>query len=301
MPTIVSSNEKITIAVVLTCFNRKEKTALCLEALTDLAFRLDEKVDLHIMVTDDGSSDGTGEMIKTRYPQVEVLKGDGNLYWNGGMRLSYGKALERRYDFYLWVNDDTILFPNCLEDLLATHDAMLLSKGRNGLIAGSTCDDDGNVTYGGLCRLNPKRPLSFSLVQPSSMPIPCESSNGNCLLISAEAANFLGNLDGSYTHGMGDIDYGLRATKAGIPIWVMPGFVGKCDNDHSLEGSYLDITLPFFVRWKNALSVRELNPVSWARFCSRHAGMLWPLYWALPYTKIFFTSVKYRVESIFKV
>jgi hypothetical protein len=94
------------------------------------------------------------------------------------------------------------------------------------------------------------------------------------------------------------MDYGLRATKAGIPLWVMPGFVGKCGNDHPLEGSYLDISLPFSVRWKKALSVKELNPRAWATFCSRHAGLLWPLHWAWPYAKIVLTSIKYKLTSI---
>jgi len=293
--------KKIAIAAVLTCFNRKEKTATCLQALINSASRMGHKVDLHIIVTDDGSIDGTGGMIKNRFPQVELLKGCGNLYWNGGMRLAYGKALEGIYDFYLWVNDDTILFPNCLIDLLATHDAMLLSTGKNGLVVGSTCDDNGQVTYGGLYQLDPHRPLKFGLVQPSLIPTPCESNNGNCLLISTEAAHFLGNLEACYTHSMGDMDYGLRATKAGIPIWVMPGFVGKCGNDHPLEGSYLDISLPFLVRWKKAISVKELNPRSWAMFCRRHAGLLWPFHWAWPYVKIVLTSIKYKVTSSIKV
>ena len=292
--------KKITIAAILTCFNRKEKTAACLQTLIDSASRMGDTVTLHIIVTDDGSTDGTGEMIKNRFPDVEVLVGGGNLYWNGGMRLGYGKALQEKYDFYLWVNDDTILFPNCLKDLLATHDAILLSTGKSGLVVGSTCDDDGHVTYGGLCQLDPRRPLKFGLVQPSLIPTPCESNNGNCLLISTEAAHFLGNLEACYTHSMGDMDYGLRATKAGIPIWVMPGFVGKCGNDHPLKGSYLDTSLPFSVRWKKALSVKELEPRAWAIFCSRHAGLLWPLHWLWPYIKIVLTSIKCKVSSSFR-
>ena len=292
--------KKLTIAAVLTCFNRKEKTEDCLEALTAAASLMDGKVALHIIVTDDGSRDGTTEMIINKFPEVEVLQGDGSLYWNGGMRLAYGKALESQYDFYLWVNDDTTLFPDCLKNLLATHDAMLLKTGKSGIVVGSTCDDKGKVTYGGLYRPNPKRPLKFALVEPTLRPVPCESNNGNCLLISAKAAQELGNLEASYAHGMGDMDYGLRATKAAIPLWVMFGFVGECGNDHPLEGSYLDTSLPFSVRWKKALSVKELNPRAWGTFCWRHAGLLWPLHWAWPYVKIVLTSIQHKVTSAYR-
>ena len=293
--------KKLTIAAVLTCFNRKEKTEACLKALIHAASRIADRVTLHIIVTDDGSRDGTAEMIRNGFPQVEVLHGDGSLYWNGGMRLAYGKALESQYDFYLWVNDDTTLFPDCLKNLLATHDAMLLKTGKSGIVVGSTCDAAGKVTYGGLYRPNPKRPLKFALVEPALRPVPCESNNGNCLLISAEAAQQLGNLESSYVHGMGDMDYGLRATKAAIPLWVMFGFVGECGNDHPLEGSYLDTSLPFPVRWKKALSVKELNPRAWGTFCRRHAGLLWPLHWAWPYVKIVLTSIQHKFTSASRV
>ncbi len=289
------------IAVVLTCFNRKEKTDACLEALINAALRIGDKVDLHIIVTDDGSKDGTPEMLHERYPQVEVLHGDGNLYWNGGMRLAYGRALEQDYDFYLWVNDDTTLYPEFLENILDVAEIMRTETGKSGIVVGSTCDDNGMVTYGGLYRSHPKKPLKFDLVQPSSTPLPCESNNGNCLLISAEAAHQLGNLDAAYVHGMGDMDYGLRANRAGIPLWVMPGFVGECGNDHPREGSYLDTSLPFAVRWKKALSPKELNPHAWGVFCRRHAGILWPLHWAWPYVKIVFTSIMTKFTSIVTV
>jgi hypothetical protein len=90
---------------------------------------------------------------------------------------------------------------------------------------------------------------------------------------------------------MGDLDYGLRATNAGFPLWVMAGFVGKCDNDHPLEGSYLDQSLPFAERWKKALSPKELSPKAWGVFCMRHAGPWWPLYWIWPYAKIVLTAL----------
>lgn len=282
---------QISIAAVLTCFNRKDKTESCLAALFVAAQRMGDRVRLHVIVTDDGSSDGTGEMLRSRFPRVEVLRGDGSLFWNGGMRLAYGRALEQGHDFYLWLNDDTTLFPDCLEHLLATHEALLANTGRGGLVVGSTCNEEGQVSYGGQRRKAGGKALQFCLVQPSAQPQSCESTNGNCLLVSAEAARHLGNLEEAFVHNMGDMDYGLRATEAGIPLWIMPGFAGKCGNDHSLGGSYLDQSLPFSVRWKKVLSPKELSPRAWGVFCRRHAGPLWPVYWAWPYAKVLLTSL----------
>jgi GT2 family glycosyltransferase len=282
---------KITIAAVLTCFNRKDKTEACLHALNNAAKHVADRVQLQVIVTDDGSKDGTSEMLRNTFPEVQVLHGDGNLYWNGGMRVAFQQALAQHHDFYLWVNDDTTLFPGCIETLLATHEAQLVSTGQSGLVVGSTCNDEGQVSYGGQRRKVGGKALQFSLVQPGEQPQVCDSANGNCLLISAQAAQQLGNLEQAYVHSMGDLDYGLRASKLNIPVWVVPGFVGKCGNDHAKGGSYLDKTLPFSVRWKKALSPKELSPRAWAVFCRRHAGLMWPVYWAWPYAKIVITSI----------
>lgn len=286
-----TNKARLKICAILTCFNRKDKTEACLDALIGAAQYMAGSVSLHIIVTDDGSKDGTSEMLQKQFPQAEVLNGDGGLYWNGGMRVAYGQALGQVHDFYLWINDDTTLFPNSLEKLLATHDAQFASTGRAGLVVGSTCNDEGKVSYGGQRRKAGGKPLEFYLVEPTPHPQISDSANGNCLLVSEEAARQLGNLEEAYVHCMGDLDYGLRATKLGIPLWVSPGFVGKCGNDHPLGGSYLDSTLPFRVRWKKALSPKELSPRSWAVFCRRHAGPWWPLYWAWPYAKIVLTSL----------
>jgi GT2 family glycosyltransferase len=240
-------------------------------------------------------------MLNNRFPQVEVLHGDGSLYWNGGMRVAFARALEQGHDFYLWINDDTTLYPDCLEKLLVTHDELLASTGRGGLVVGSTCNDEGQVSYGGQRRKPGGKALQFCQVQPGEQPQACDSANGNCLLISDQAARQLGNLEEAFVHCMGDIDYGLRATNMGIPLWVAPGFVGECGNDHPVGGSYLDQSLPFSVRWKIVKSPKQLYPRAWGMFCRRHAGPWWPLYWAWPYAKVVLTSITAKFSSIRRV
>ena len=113
------------IGVAIACHNRREKTRACLEALNEAAARVGSRAVLQIAVTDDASTDGTAAMIRERFPEVEIIEGSGQLFWAGGMRLAYGWLLERGLDHYLWLNDDTLLFPDALEALLATHRAML--------------------------------------------------------------------------------------------------------------------------------------------------------------------------------
>jgi len=70
------------IFVVLTCFNRRETT---LEFLRCMGRQiLPCGVDLGYVLVDDGCTDGTSEAVRKEFPGLEIVKGDGTLYWCGG-------------------------------------------------------------------------------------------------------------------------------------------------------------------------------------------------------------------------
>jgi len=272
------------IAVLITCHNRRIKTLRCLRAL--FANSLPEGTLLHTILVDDGSTDGTANAVKERFPDVGILVGEGCLYWNGGMRVAFSAAMKADYDFYLWLNDDTLLYPDALARLLITADRLYQTQGKEAIVVGSTqADPDGPVTYGGVRRTSSLRPLKFSLVDPRSEAIECHTMNGNCVLIPSSIAKAVGNLEPSFTHTMGDLDYGLRAGKAGFSIWVVPGYAGTCTHN-SLTGSWLDGQLPVFQRLRKLMQPKGLPPREWFVFSMRHAGWLGPAYWLWPYAKV---------------
>lgn len=67
-----------TIAVLLTVFNRKDKTLKCLQHLFNQLPIEGYSIDVYL--TDDGCTDGTPEAVKEQYPQVNIIHGDGNLF-----------------------------------------------------------------------------------------------------------------------------------------------------------------------------------------------------------------------------
>jgi GT2 family glycosyltransferase len=290
-------NEKSTahrpkIAVLLTCFNRRQKTIDCIDAIfSQSAFN---DVELDFFVTDDGSKDGTSEALIQRYPKIRVLKGNGALYWNGGMRLSWAEALKYDYDFYLWMNDDTFLYPDTIQRMLVTHARCMRNTGKAGIIVGSTHDDAGQTSYGGELQKDRLHPLTLVKIEPTKEPQQCDTFNGNCVLVPREVTKVLGNLDAGFVHAMGDTDYGLRAKRSGIPMWVMPSYAGRCVNDHQISGSFSDRSLPVTARIKNIMSPKGLPWRAWLIVCRRHAGFLWPVYWLWPYLKILVTSPRFK-------
>ncbi len=66
--------EKEPVYLIIPVHNRKNLTLGCLEHLT----KTGDRQPYHIIVVDDGSTDGTGEDIKAQYPDVILLPGDGD-------------------------------------------------------------------------------------------------------------------------------------------------------------------------------------------------------------------------------
>ena len=67
------------IATLLTCHNRVAKTIACLSSLQAINFNSD------IYLVDDGSEDGTSKIVNKLYPNVNIILGNGDLFWNRGM------------------------------------------------------------------------------------------------------------------------------------------------------------------------------------------------------------------------
>lgn len=283
------------IIVLITCHNRKNKTLECLDAL--YSCNLPPGASLSVVLADDGSSDGTSEAVMSRFPDVEILHGNGTLFWNRGMLKAWEYALTKGPDYVLWLNDDTALYLDAIQKIIKTHDKVVHVGGASGIVVGTTQSASGRLTYGGIDRASKLNPTKFKRVVASDQTMPCLTMNGNCVLVPRAVYEEIGLLEAKFQHGMGDFDYGLRATKANIPIWVAPGYVGICENDNDIEGSYKDKSLPLGVRLRKMLGPKGLPVRDWGLFCRRHAGFGWPLFWLWPYAKTTLTSVWWALTA----
>lgn len=221
----------IEIAALMTVFNRREHTLACLRSL--YAQESSEIYKLRVYLVDGGSTDGTYEAVLSSFPEVEYINGDG-LYWAGGMRTAWDAAscAGNPFDFYLLLNDDTVLLPGALDELISSHRKCLLESGKAGIYVGTTMSENGGApSYGGW-RLENSHSNSKHLLSPNGSLQPCQLANANIMMVSSDAFRQLGNLCGIYTHGIADYDYSLRAVRAGIPVMVTPSFLGICKDDH---------------------------------------------------------------------
>ena len=206
-----------TIAVLITSHNRKEKTLQCLQALFSQK-GLSESYLIDVFLVDDGCTDGTPEAINQDFPQVNIIQGNGKLYWNRGMHLACETAAaDKEFDYYLWLNDDTFLFNNAMQTLFQITYP-------NSIVTGTTKSQINHKnTYGGYIF------KSKNLITPNGTYQVCDYCNGNCVLIPKNVYKKLGTLDPFFHHALGDFDYSLRARKIGIDILVAPDYVGFCE------------------------------------------------------------------------
>lgn len=211
------------VAVIMTVHNRKEKTIRCLKKLFENDII---ENDIICYLTDDGCTDGTAESVINQFPNVVIIEGDGTLFWNRGMYKAWNRALQDKPDYFLWLNDDTLLEKtavSCLIDIVSKYQD-------EAIIVGSTCDSYGELSYGGR-----QFPRKHNIIVPDSyVSKPCSTFNGNIVLVPNKVVDKIGIIDPYFRHSFGDIEYGLRATKNGIRCIIAPGFLGKCNRNNPI-------------------------------------------------------------------
>lgn len=221
---------------------------------------LEVEYTIEVFLVDDGCTDGTAEAIRNQFPKVIIISGDGNLYWNRGMHLAWQTAAATKdFDYYLWLNDDTFLYPTAVQSLLS-------NKVSTSIVCGTTQSAiSKQITYGGR-KYN-------QILRPNGQLQPCDYCNGNLVLIAREVFAKVGNLDPIFHHAVGDFDYSMRAKKLGIQLFVGPIFVGICES-HDVVPKWRDSSLSVFKRIKNLYSASSgCFPPEFFVFDKRHNGV----------------------------
>lgn len=216
-------NKQTKIAIVIPVYNRKAHTLNCLRQLQ----MIDKTgMDITIVVVDDGSSDGTSELVATEYPEVVILRGDGNLWWSGATNMGVKYALDQKSDYVLALNDDVEFQGDFLVQLLKTAKSY-----DNTIVCGIVCDTDrkDKIMSAGLRAkgfLNYIYTGHLSGADVSALPeneFASDITAGRAVLIPTEVFREVGLFDAQkFPHHMGDMDFILRAKKKGFKVLVNP-------------------------------------------------------------------------------
>ncbi len=204
------------IYIVIPVFNRKEYTKACLESLqaqTDQNFK--------VVIVDDGSTDGTEQMLREEFPEVYVLRGDGNLFWTAGVNMGIRHALKMGAENIMTMNNDIVVDKGLIENMYRWH-----KEKPEALLGALELDiETGNPIFGGE-RLDWKR----SKIQVLLEVLPKSEQHGihrvthlpgRGLFIPRVVFEKIGLFDQDrFPHYIADYDYTHTARRAGFELYV---------------------------------------------------------------------------------
>ncbi|MEP1422972.1 MAG: glycosyltransferase family 2 protein [Erythrobacter sp.] len=218
------------VTVIIVSWNTCELTLRAIETLLENA----GDVQMHVVVWDNASSDGSAEAIAQKFPQIELIAHDENI---GFAEANNRVAAAAQTDWLLLLNPDTETHPNAIENLLQFGK----SKPQAGIVGGRTVYPDGSLNPAscwkksspwslfcsafGLSRLFPQSPFWNSeaiggwkrdSVREVDIVVGC------FFLLPRELWMRLGGFNGKYFMYGEEADMCLRAAKVGYSPMITP-------------------------------------------------------------------------------
>lgn len=257
------------ICIIVTTFNRRDTTRRFLESLMQQLQKF--RTSATVVLVDDASSDGTPEMVFKEFPKVILLHGTGQLYWAGGVRLAVNHLSEKLNDFrgILLINDDIVLADESISSMIKiaeSHDALIGGT----VIAYSGEIESSGSSLGLICKPKTKLKIANGKVQD------CDLLPGHIMYIPMPVYRKLGGFDEKLPYRFIDLEFSLRAKRAGIRVLLAPEILAFTDevHDYFKETSSIRGTLPSLIRkvlldpkgphWReSAYYLRKVSPVLW--------------------------------------
>lgn len=201
---------------ILVNYNGKEDTVECIKSL------LASECSVTIKVVENGSNENDAEFIKDNCPMVDVISLTENLGFSGGNNIGIKKAFDEGYDYFLILNNDTVVDSKMLGLLLQYVDKQTVTvpticyydKPDQIWYAGGWIDRNNGGGYhigqNELIKTIDKgnRDVSFA--------------TGCCLLLHRDIIEKIGLFDEIYFMYYEDLDYCVRLNQAGIRILYVP-------------------------------------------------------------------------------
>lgn len=209
------------VGIIISNYNGWQDTLVCLESLQRQTF-----TDFEIILIDDASPNDSVAQLQDKLPPNTVfLPQQRNVGFAAANNIGIRRALADGCDFALLLNNDTAARPDFLEKLLAETPAgavscpkMLFMDPPDDIwFAGGALDPKtGRVKHlGGHEKDGPR----FAEKKQVSFITFC------CVLLPRAVIEQVGYLDETLFMYCEDVDYCLRLTRAGVPLWFLPDAV----------------------------------------------------------------------------
>lgn len=211
------------IYILLPVYNRKRITERFIVGLVGQTWD-----NYHLILIDDGSVDGTEEMVRSYLPDVTVIKGSGNWWWAGCLQRGIEWLRQNNVapeDLVLIINDDVVISQEFLENGII----FLKNKNKTLLLAQIIDEKTGQPVESGV-----RADLAmhkFAIAKQGEV-INCLSTRGLLMRFSdvLEIGDFYPKL---LPHYGSDYEYTVRAYKKGFHLTTTPSFHLGIDRDET--------------------------------------------------------------------
>lgn len=229
MNTSYESND-LDLSICIVTHTAKDLLRTCLQSICENT----QTLRFEIIVVDNNSQDGTVEMVRRDFPNVQLIVND----YNAGFTRPNNQALKvSRGRYALLLNNDTFVLPNALDRLVQFMDAHPVV----GICTPKVLNRDGTLQkqcrrsfatpwdlicyFSRLSALFPKSPLFARYLvtyRDENSPHGVDAVSGSCMLIRRPVMNHIGLLDEGFFAYQEDTDYCFRANKAGWQTFYYP-------------------------------------------------------------------------------
>ncbi len=207
------------VHVVILTFNHYADTRECL-----LSLRKSDYANMHIVVVDNASSDGTPDKIRKEFPEITLIENSRNLGVPWGYNVGISYALSQGADYVMILNNDTVAAPDMLSQLVQEAQ----KRPECGVLVPRIVyyDNPERIwAVGGKYRRFPPAHVIVghdTPIQEFPDPIELDYALTCALLISRETFEQVGLFDPGYFFYFDDWDFSQRVRDTGIKILFVP-------------------------------------------------------------------------------
>lgn len=212
------------ISVVVLNWNNAPDTLACLESLSQVTYP-----HVEIVVVDNGSDDGSATAIRQRFPSSLVLETGANLGYAGGNNVGIRHALGRRTDLICVLNNDVLAAPDFLEPLVQASVGSPGSAVCTPMIC-EVAQPDRIWTLGATVDRRTGSPIRLHAGEASTewahaAPYEVDFAPGTAMLVPRQVFEAVGLMDEEFFLYFEEMDWGLKARRAGCRILAVPSAV----------------------------------------------------------------------------
>ena len=231
------------VGVVILTWNSAAVISDCVSSV------LASDLPMKVCVVDNGSTDGTPELVAASFPEVELIQTGENLGYAGGNNIGISELLRRGMEYVFVLNPDAIIEPDTVRRLLARADAHPELAAVSPVI---TYRDSDRIWYGGsdINWRTGETPHAGEGRMIGSIPVGEFTARfcGCAALLRSTALSRVGLFDERFFLYFEDTELSVRMHKAGFKIGVESSAVCRHANSTSTGGGKSGVNQYYMTR-----------------------------------------------------